>query len=482
MKPRLWKKVFFASSLTLLASATPLVSLSTSNIIHNEEKSNNEYILNSELVRINRIDSTNKHKILFYKYITDLNNRKVILVAFDGLYSVIDFQSLITLETIWQDISEYENNDNLFYAPSYGLIEKLTNLKYKQLLNSNILNIDKIDDLIIKLNIPNNSLVSEIEKVRRIIPNNSGFITLGNKDDNKTTVYTPVEYAGIWRGAKETFYSNPNVSNLSEHAWWWLTRDSYNRVGYDEDRADKYHGAEKSKGWCAYIALANLLLYNELFKYDGLFSDEEYKRFIKDDYNPENKIRYTSPVFKWTKYNDHAKTEEERKTFAYYLHDLNHKHYNFYNGMTAEKLLYLYVDFAKGKKAQNKYLPHFSTEKYSSRKMAVNWIVNKKLPVILSISDVNTSEYYEYNHVAIAYGYDEETSQFLITNLWGSKKTNACLISRYLDNHNNTFFALEPQNYSDYYTNTKKYFKYKGQNYDWRQIEDYIIYDKTADC
>ncbi|WP_426460977.1 putative cysteine peptidase [Mycoplasma hafezii] len=470
-----YKKLIIATSIVSSTMIFPTIVLSAKT----EKNNDYDFIINSELARVNRFDN-NLHIVNFSNVITDLNGHKVLLISFDNMYSIVEIKNLITLETNWEDISQLSQKNNLFYVTTIGIVEKINSNQYKSVLSGEIYDYSNIKDFVLKLNFSRSADIKneEIEKRESEIKSlTSSEIT----SEPKKLPYTIVNDAYIWRGSKEMFGSTPNISNLTEHAWWWLTRDTKAKIGYDLPREDEYPNVDKSSGWCCYHALANLLLYNELFKYPALFSDSEYKSYITYDSNPENKILYTSPIFKWNKFNDHPKNEEDRRTFAYFLHKLNNKNYhNFHGGNAGVSFNELYQKFVNNKEVKNKYQTFYSDNWNNSFRNAYKTIINDKLPVILTTADVDEEKYTRFNHAFVAYGYDKDTNQFLITNLWGGKRTSACLLSYYLMADYYSYFAIKPLSFSKTSDYFKPYFLYKGKRYNWQRIEDYIFYDQSA--
>ncbi|MFV8473998.1 putative cysteine peptidase [Mycoplasma sp. Z407A] len=420
------------------------------------------------------------NQIIFSKEINDIHNNKVLLIAFNSTYSIVDTNNFLTLETHWYDIWKYKNSENLIYIPTYGLFEKVlfdkvlnveTNLQYD--INSFLVSTSQ-SDILHNLEFINEQKNKRIEDIKNSdLTLSSPYLIRGSE-----SAYKPLDDSFIWLGSERTIYTEPFVSDLVEHSWWWLTRDSDQRIGYDEDRADEFFDKSVSSGWCCYNALANLLLYNELFKYKGVFSTDEYNNFITVDKNTENKLQYSSPVFKWNKYNDIVGKDEDRKSFPYYLHKLNNKNYNFKSSETGEKLNELYNKFIISKSAKNSYESEYSDRKSKAFKYAWRTIINDKLPVILSVGGVKSDP--GFNHAFIAYGYDRDTDQFLVNNLWGDKKTSACLISYYIKADYYSYFTIKPKNFNNYYMYSDKYFTYENEKYNWRNIEDRILYDRDA--
>ncbi|WLP85665.1 putative cysteine peptidase [Mycoplasma seminis] len=467
----------FLSTSVLISSAAIIPSMTTT--ISSSTDSENDLVIKSELARVNKIDKT-VHIVKYTKVIEDIQKHKYLLICFDNMYSIIDMRYLISLETRWGDISQYQNSSNLAYIPSKGIFEKGNDNSFLEISTNKLYSFDEIKDFEFNLYLPKDSFFKQEQLEKRKSQIKELSRTTYRANNEKPNPYTVIPYAEIWHGSDRTFISNPNVTDLADHSWWWLTRDSASRIGYDEDRADEYFNKEVSSGWCCYNALSNLILYNELFKYDGLFSDDEYKTFITNDYNPNNLIRYTSPVWKWHKNNDNAPTDSERRTFDYYLHKLNNKNYNFKIKESGWALNNLYNKFIKGKKAEKLYQPYYSDSWKYSFKKAWKYITKYKIPVILTAGNVN-AKYKKFNHAFIAYGYDSDTDQFLITNLWpSSPKTNACLLSYYLDAGAFSMFTLYPVNYTREHAWPKAYFKYKDSEYTWKQVETHIIYDQSA--
>ncbi|SJZ45461.1 putative cysteine peptidase [Mycoplasmopsis verecunda] len=472
------KKIF--KILSLMLGITPITiapSMTYQNKIEKEEYQN-EFLIKTELARIERLDG-NVHNVVFTKIIKDLNDRKVLLIAFNNIYSIVDISTLMSLETKWIDISEYKDNNNLFYIPIQGLFIKINGTDYQQIESKEIVKYNDIKDDYIRLYLEKDSFFKEQEYQNREEELKLKFNNDKSLIVDKRNPYTEIN-ASVHYGNEKLFISQPNVSHITPHSWWWLTRDNFSRMGYDDDRADEYFNKRISSGWCCYNALANLLLYNEIFKHPGkLFSNEEFNKYFTYELHNSNEPYYSSPIYRWNKFNDNASSDDERKTLVYNLHKLNNKNYNNFSipntGMNFNKL---YRKFVEGKDTEKYYREVYSDSWWYTAHYVWEYITKRHLLVIMTTVNVD-KKYKSFDHAFVVYGYDNKTNQFLITNLWGNRETNACLINYQLWAGNYSFFTIIPQNYDESKAQHGKYFLYKGKHYDWKYIEEVMVYDNT---
>lgn len=77
-------------------------------------------------------------------------------------------------------------------------------------------------------------------------------------------------------------------------AWWFASRNNWASAEYIENP----DVSRDESGLCEYVALANLLLYNQLFVSPTIFSDQTFHKYLGYD-NSNNSLEQSSPVNKF---------------------------------------------------------------------------------------------------------------------------------------------------------------------------------------
>ncbi|MCF1354696.1 C39 family peptidase [Mycoplasma hominis] len=244
----------------------------------------------------------------------------------------------------------------------------------------------------------------------------------------------------------------PNISNKIKNSWWWATRNTKEKIGYVDQTflSDKYDNS----GLCEYIAISNILLYNELFNQSGIFTNEEFNDFFKYD-NYDNSIENASPIFRYYQY-DHADYSLVAKLWRLNKRWLNFYSYNSYT--------YSIDKFLNGKDAKNKYEYDYKMGAYYYK--ATQNIKNNN-PVIVSTAKTM--------HAFIIYGYDEETQMVLLNWLWGNN--DSIVLVNYWKlaasgSPSKIIFTMKPK--ANQELATKKLFNYKNTMYTGDEMEKFV--------
>ncbi|VEU76982.1 hypothetical protein [Mycoplasmopsis columbina] len=147
------KKIF----LTLTACITPAVPFVAISATLKKEKNENlneikHFIVDTELARINRI--TEKLPIYkFNKVIEDINGRKFLLIVTQDTTSIVDLETLTTVELNKNTYDENIIDKKLIYGGSIGLFEKIGN-NYKILNQEKFLTHNEIKNNYFGFNFP----------------------------------------------------------------------------------------------------------------------------------------------------------------------------------------------------------------------------------------------------------------------------------------------------------------------------------------
>lgn len=240
----------------------------------------------------------------------------------------------------------------------------------------------------------------------------------------------------------------PNITNKIKDSWWWASRNTKKKVGYTDQEllSDKYDDS----GLCEYIAISNILLYNELFKHSGIFNEEEFKNYFEYEKN-NNSIINSSPTFKYYQYN-HPDNSLVAKLWRLNKRWLNFYSYNSYT--------YPINKFLNNKKIFSKY-------EYDYKQGAYYYLTTKNIlndnPVIVSTAKTM--------HAFIIYGYDSKTQMLLLNWLWGSD--DSIVLVNYWKLASSAsplklIFTIKPKINQN--LETKKLFKYKDKMYNAEEI------------
>ncbi|WP_129693725.1 putative cysteine peptidase [Mycoplasmopsis columboralis] len=242
---------------------------------------------------------------------------------------------------------------------------------------------------------------------------------------------------------------------LTNHAWWWFTRDTNKEVGYDELLTYE-SGNIKRNGLCGYIAFANIVLFNHIF-YDGnLMKESVYKNEITVEDYPENinnldhsssrKLNYGVPIFR-----NHI-DNFPRNSLANKLHGIVLK-----NGTSAED----YDEMFNSIVNKSSFNKNFYKETYDSwlwytsyKKSLIHSLTVEATPVLLGSS--------RYHHVFVAFGYNPKTDEVIISTLWGNKSDIRIMKLSAIYTRTSDFYKLAPKNGMDH-SKQQKLFKYDGK-------------------
>ncbi|WP_373435820.1 putative cysteine peptidase [Metamycoplasma equirhinis] len=240
----------------------------------------------------------------------------------------------------------------------------------------------------------------------------------------------------------------PNISNKIKDSWWWVTRNTTQKIGYTDQSLlkDKYDDS----GLCEYIAISNILLYNHLFKNSCIFTDEEFANYF--DYGNYNEtIQNSSPTFKYYQYNN------PDNSLVAKLWRLNKRWLNFYS---YNSYTYSINKFLQGKDVFSKYEYDYKMGTYYYR--TIENIRNDN-PVIVSTAKTM--------HAFIIYGFDSETQMVLLNWLWGDNDSivlvNYWKLAAAASALKIIFTMRANQNQK---LETKKLFKYKNKMYNNEEI------------
>ncbi|MEX1815985.1 putative cysteine peptidase [Metamycoplasma hominis] len=246
----------------------------------------------------------------------------------------------------------------------------------------------------------NDFSITEIKKgfhsYNENIKYNFNYLEKENKNFNELRMaYKKDYFSPVLEDKLDTL---PNISNMVKNSWWWATRNTMQKVGYVDQTflSDKYND---TSGLCEYVAISNILLYNELFNQSGIFTNEEFNDFFKYD-NYDDSIENSSPIFRYYQY-DHPDYSLVAKLWRLNKRWLDFYAYNSYT--------YPIDKFLNNKEAKNKYEYDYKKGAYYYK--ATENIKNNN-PVIVSTAKTM--------HAFIIYGYDEETQMVLLNWLWGN--------------------------------------------------------------
>lgn len=240
---------------------------------------------------------------------------------------------------------------------------------------------------------------------------------------------------------KDTFESIPNISNVIKNAWWWASRNTIEKIGYIQTR-DFRPG--ESVGMCEYIALSNLLLYNELFTSSTIFTDEEFNKYFELS-KGESDIFESSPVFR------NYGLKNPKESLPYKLWKLNNEKLNLWEISS----YYLPVTrFMVGKMGSFIFESDYKIGAYYWK--TIEHIKNNN-PVIVTTTKTM--------HSFVVYGYDEKSEMLLINWLWGGRRSITLLNYWKLSESASPlklFYTLKtkPKNFP---TNFRKVFHYNNE-------------------
>ncbi|MFV8483459.1 putative cysteine peptidase [Mycoplasma sp. Z473B] len=424
------KKTFIIASSCILTSSVFATSFSQNVSNTNEYTNEFEFIKESETDRVNRLTNLD-HKLLFTKEIEDLNGRKLCFFAFDkSVASIVDKSTLITLQTDFLDYKSISNKTNLIYLPADGVYERKDSNTLENVISKKNIEINSAVDNVLKLWFPKSSEIKNEQMAKRKLEKSVKTKMRSNKFNETWNTYLNDN----WQPYDFKNQRVPGVSHITPNSWWWASRTGYKRIGYYD-----YEGHTNDTGACDFIAFQNLVLYNEIFNFSNIFTDELYNEyFTEDTYNKivpqKNKLgRYSGPVYKYA-YNQYN-PEILPKTLGHKLYELADYNHHFWNGQTMVKM---FDKLVSGRRIKENYK---TATKYGGFWQAYNTVRNQNRPAILAFGYVRES----WGHAFVAYGYDDNSDQFLVTSLWGQEKTSCTLISYYLHPVGSYYFDIIPQ-------------------------------------
>ncbi|EGV00237.1 hypothetical protein MCSF7_02226 [Mycoplasmopsis columbina SF7] len=128
---------------------------------------------------------------------------------------------------------------------------------------------------------------------------------------------------GTMEGVKTLQYEKNghfNISTEVPYGWWFGSRDNVSKAGYVDLRFEN-----SENGLCEYVALSQILLYNELFIKSGIFTDEQFRKYIVESAF-SNKLEDTSPLFRYHNNNS------PKESLGYKLYELADKNIDLKTG------------------------------------------------------------------------------------------------------------------------------------------------------
>lgn len=391
-----------SASLSLPLLISPNISMKSETKVNQKDENEYNFIKLSELKRIERIDGK-RNNLVYSKIINSIFDKKYLFMQFRGIYSIVDIENFNSIEIRWDEIEQETFSKNeIVYVDAEGLYIsngiELTSLNdndcvikdYKELLIQNRSKINSILKLDIGIKIKN--LYSRTEELL-----NKKIKDVYDRS-NEGTNYNSANIA--------------NVSTLTPNAWWWATRDSTSKIGYDDLLNTNNGNVPPNKaGLCEYVAMANLFLYHELFTVDNLFDSNDWNYYINNRHDIVGGLEIIEPQFKYHYWlhPEHSLTKT--------LYRLNNKEVNLKTSLGYYKV---YDQFVKNKSVRNKLWIYGQYFGYWQA-----WHnVKKGNPTILGVATFNW-----FNHAMLAYGYDDRSDMFLVSYLWGSKKSTRVLHS-----------------------------------------------------
>ncbi|AKB10948.1 putative cysteine peptidase [Mycoplasmopsis synoviae] len=404
-------------------STTPFLVALSMNI-----KENNS-LLDNEIKKIKSL-IPEAENVIFHKEIQDIKNKKLLLIVFDNYYSVLDIDSNITIEINNTKVPIHLVNMNIIYGGFLGILTINENKYF------DVNNIEVSYDDIEKAHIT-------IDKNREKPSNNIKIRKKRSNDTNNNYPYINYDYNGVFK-----------VSTTVPYSWWFASRDNKEKSGYVDLSFDITHSGEK--GLCEYVALSQLMLYNEIFIKSGIFSKEKFDFYTKDS-GYDKILENSSPVFRYHLYN------KPESSLAMTLFNNAGKKLNLKTGQLYETAI---KKFINNNDEINKW--NFN-HKYGGYKKTWEY-VKKGVPTILGVAP--TGGFWP-NHAYIMYGYDDKTDMFLGSMAWGQKRTNSVLYSYYTSAWGSYYFNIELKNKKDL-GKVNSVFKFYDTYFTGKTIDNFI--------
>ncbi|MDD7837797.1 hypothetical protein PUW86_02195 [Metamycoplasma hyosynoviae] len=304
----------------------------------------------------------------------------------------------------------------------------------------------------------NDNKIVEIKKGHIRKNKNYVYELLGDRTNSGNISDSDIKPASINENSfspdsSDTLDKLPKISHMIRDAWWWASRDTQKRVGYTtQDRLyDKYN----KNGLCEYVAIANLLLYNELFKTSGLFNATEMNDYFDYEGEDDSELKRSSPTFRF--YDD----DNPDLSLVADLWRSNNRRTDIYSYKSYYRAI---KNFVKNKNVLKKYDFEYKLGSYYWR--TVENIKNNN-PVIVST--------YKTYHSFIVYGYDEKSEMLLLNWLWGLNDSIVLVHYSKLSNSGSIgkiIFTMKPK--KEYENDTKRHFRYKMKLYNGKEVGEML--------
>ncbi|WP_353289984.1 putative cysteine peptidase [Ureaplasma ceti] len=263
-------------------------------------------------------------------------------------------------------------------------------------------------------------------------------------------------------------YGKFNITYQVPGSWWFASRNYHEYVGYIDT---SYLGYNYTEGLCEYIALANLMLYEQLFVDSSLFTEQYFNKYFKlNMYYPD--VEDNGPSFK--QFDD----KHPKDGLVYKLWQNENYKLNLTNGGWLKDSLLKFLKQENNSEAIHTWECNY---KYGGYWRAWNSVTHG-IPCILGSAPLDTQSVNSWlNHAYTVYGYDNPTSCFLVTMDFGQSDATSVLYSYYVDAWGSYWLELHPKNnFNTPSKNLKKYFWWNNNWYTGPQINNIIFTEGIA--
>ncbi|GAA5414939.1 putative cysteine peptidase [Ureaplasma ceti] len=437
-----------------------------SNIIKKENNYNYNFLVKSAVSNINRI--TNRtNLVLFTKVINDVNDRKLLLIVFTGATTIIDLKTGLTLEIRFPGLPIIYENKNLIYGGCLGILQVLGHDKYCT-INTKFPKIYNTEDLLkniveIRSDIKPSVIINEYKKRKDSIDNKLNK-TLLLPTTLTSASFKPNHHLHIYYNK----YGKFNITYQVPYSWWFASRGDIQSAGLIDT---KCLGYKNNEGLCEYIALANLMLYEQLFINSSLFTTGKFNEYFKLTYG-NNIIEDSSPIFKqYGFYNPSLGLVYKLWEDANFKLDLT-------NGDVLKDSLIKFLKQENNSKAIHTWECNY---KYGGYWRAWNSVTHG-IPCILGSAPFNFQSSYGWPaHAYTVYGYDTPTNCFLVTMNFGDYRDTSVLYSYYVGAWGSYWLELHPKNnFNTPSKNLQKVFSWNNSLYTGPQINSIIAKNGLA--
>ncbi len=206
-------------------------------------------------------------------------------------------------------------------------------------------------------------------------------------------------------------------------------------------------------GLCEYISLSTIMTYLELFKTPSVFTQNSFNEYF--DYSLNN---YSEKII--APYHKHYQGNKPEKSLPVKLWELNNKKTDLKGGGS------VHTTFRNWNKHLN--LPWKMDDEYSAAWLHTSspeeWLIKYDVPVMVSWA--------KNQHNIVIYGHDKPTNRYLVHYGWEYKESriiNKADIWRLFSMGFWNAFYPTPNVVKG---ELKLLFKYKGQKYNWTQLEN----------